>query len=101
MSLRKTIFISDRAEEIIGQFDFSLSGRIGLIIEKYGKIIQEAAPELTTAEWDVLRETLHGRKIEASTEKYLWADIQDKQLAEKVRGMSVAARCYIIDIGAK
>jgi len=112
MSSRKTIYLTDESEKIIGQAE-SLSGRINSIIGRYHRITAEDAPALTLNEWSLLCDILNGTLIEDNTGDHLWADIaesgrldgMDKKwgietdsFAQRVRDMTPAQRFYILDV---
>lgn len=112
MSSRKTIYLTDQSEQIIGPAE-SLSGRINSIIGRYGGITAEGVPTLSLAEWSMLCDILNGTFIEDNTGDHLWADIAESGrldgMAEKweldtdafalrVREMSPAARYAILDV---
>ena len=111
MSSRKTIYLTDASEAIIGPAE-SLSGRINSILGRYDRLTREASPELTLAQWSMLADILNGTFIEDNTADYLWADIAESgkldgmaekwkidtdAFAEQVRDMTPAARFYILD----
>lgn len=120
MSSRKSIYLTDRTETVIGPIrkdkGDSLSGRVNSIVARYGRITETDAPELTVSEWSMLCDMLNGTVIDDNTGDYLWADIAESgkldgmadkweidtaEFSERVRAMSPTARYYILDVVSK
>lgn len=81
MSSRKTIYLTDASEKILGECD-SLSGRINTIISRYGCITCEGCPSLTLAEWSAVCDVLNGTWLNAEVGSFdicrsIWAEISD------------------------
>lgn len=118
MASRKTIYLNDAAEKVIGTVDDSLSGRINSILIRYGAIIQKECPELTSNEWMMICDILNGTILEADSRdadpaRFLWADISESgkldgmaekweidtdDLSQRVRVMNYAQQCAIIEV---
>lgn len=120
MSSRKTVYLTDDSEKIIGpirkEMGDSRSGRLNSIVSRYGRITDSEAPALTVSEWSLLCDMLNGTVIDENTGDYLWADIAEAgrldgladkwkidtaEFSERVRDMSPAARYYILDVVSK
>ncbi len=118
MASKKSIYLSDAAEKVIGTVDDSLSGRINSIIVRYGAIITKDCPELTESEWMMICDILNGTILEtdnrdADPARFLWADIAEsgkldgiaekwdidtESLSQRVRDMSYSQQCAIIEV---
>lgn len=118
MASRKTIYISDAAETVIGQADESLSGRINGIVIRYGGIVERDCPALTEAEWSAICDVLNGTCMltdhtEMDPVRYIWVEISDgdrlnrlgdkwgidaQDLATRVRDMTFAQQVAIAEI---
>lgn len=118
MASRKTIYLNDAAEKIIGTVDDSLSGRINSIIVRYGAIMAKECPELATNEWMMICDILNGTILEADSRdadpaRFLWADIAESgqldgmaakweidtdALSQKVRNMAYSQQVAIVEV---
>jgi len=120
MASKKTIYISDEAEAVIGHTD-SLSGRINTIAIRYGAIAADECPALAEPEWMLLCDMLNGTILDtdyrtADPSRFLWADISEagkldgladkwsvdtEALSLRVRNMRLAQRIAIIEVVSK
>jgi len=121
MASKKTIYITDAAEKIIGVHQDSLSGRIGSIIIRYGAITSQDCPALTVNEWlaicDILNNTYtQGDSYPHDIALYLWAEIANADrleglgktweidalaLSARVQNMSYDKQCAIIEVASR
>lgn len=111
MSSRKTIYLTDDSERIIGSPD-SLSGRINSIIGRYEKVTTDSMPPFTVQEWCAICDANNGTIVDDQPQSvsYMWANIADSPeldekwgvdrmaLAEKVRDLSFAEQCSIAEV---
>jgi len=117
MASKKTIYLSDQVEQVLGNPD-SLSGRISSIVLRYGEIMRLECPELSVNEWMMICDILNGTILDcdnrdADPARFLWADIAEsgqldgmaakweidtESLSQRVRDMSHSQRCAIIEI---
>jgi hypothetical protein len=111
MSSRKTIYLTDDSEKIIGSSD-SLSGRINSIIGRYEKVTTDSMPAFTAQEWCAICDANNGTIVDDQPQSvsYMWANIADSpeldekwkidrmSLAEKVRDLSFAEQCSIAEV---
>lgn len=83
----------------------SLSARLGQISERYALICRDV-PELSDTEKNILGNTLSGSLVEPLLIRHLDSEIEDsdagdesqlRDLAERVRGMSLAERVALIE----
>lgn len=119
MANKKTVYISDQAERIIGKDDDRgyLSNRINSIVIRYGAICKRDCPEMTRGEWmaccDVLSRTVRDNVSESQDiVRFLWAEIQDAEqdgLGEKwgiecktfggrIKEMPYSSQCSIVEV---
>lgn len=114
MAIRKTVYLSDQALEIIGPDPESLAGRINSIIIRYGEVARRHCPSFSVGEWCAIFDTLNGTWLMAEhgntdPARYLWAEVSDNEgigdkwsinqtaLVERLRGMSYAENIAIIE----
>jgi hypothetical protein len=120
MASKKTIYLSDPAEAVIGEVE-SLSGRINNIVIRYGGIVAAECPVLALAEWQMICDMLNGTVIDADYRdadpaRFLWADIAEsgrldglaekwgidtEALSARVRAMPYSQQCAILEVVAK
>ena len=120
MAIRKTVYLSDQSEAILGQVD-SRSGRLNNIIIRYGAIIAAECPALTEAEWLLICDMLNATVLDTDHRdtdpaRFLWADIAEsgkldglaekwevdtEALSQRVRAMSYAQQVAIVEAVAK
>lgn len=119
MASKKTVYISDHAESIIGNDDDRgyLSNRINAIVIRYGAICKRDCPEMTKGEWmaccDVLSKTVRGNVSESQDiVRFLWVEIQDaeqdglgekweiecKEFAGRIKEMPYSSQCSIVEV---
>jgi hypothetical protein len=119
MSSRKSIYLSDQAEAVIGTDHDSLSGRINNICIRYGTITAAGCPELRLSEWLMICDMLNATVMDAAgadQARHLWADIAEsgkldglaekweidtEDLSQRVRAMSYAGQVAIIEVVGK
>lgn len=113
MASKKSIYISDAAEKVIGDNE-NVSGRINSIIVRYGTIMEKDCPELTESEWMMICDILNGTDHrDADPARFLWADISEsgkldgmaekweidtEALSQRVRDMEYTQQVAIIEI---
>lgn len=83
----------------------SFSARLGEIAERYALICRQV-PELTDSERNIIGNTLSGSLVEPLLIRHLDSEIEDsdaadesalRDLAERIRGMSIAERVAAIE----
>jgi hypothetical protein len=112
MSSRKTIYLGDDAEMVIGTRPRNLSGRINTILLRYDRIIDDVMPTLSEAEWCALCDANNGTVLDdhPQTVCYLWANVADfdglgekwgvdqAALVDKLRILPYAALCALAEV---
>ena len=116
MASKKSIYLSDAAEKIIGAGGGSLSGRINTLLTRYDEMISKSCPPLEAKEWGFLCSLLNGTVLDTDTKigdvvSFLWAEIADVDpemeedfevnaniLSQQIRKMSYTQQCAIIGI---
>lgn len=118
MSSKKSIYLSDKAEAVLGLTDGgSLSGRINSIIIRYGAIMAKSCPALAENEWMAIVDVLNSTWRDADSAdndiaRFLWAEIADSEpdglwekweislddLSSKIRAMTYPEQCAIIEV---
>lgn len=122
MANKKTVYISDQAERIIGNDDDRgyLSNRINSIVMRYGAICKRDCPEMTKGEWmaccDVLSSTVRENVSDSQDiARFLWVEIQDaeqdglgkkwgiecKAFAGRIKKMPYSSQCSIVEVASK
>jgi hypothetical protein len=121
MASKKTIYLSDPVEKILGPELDSLSGRISSIVIRYGEIMRLECPALSENEWLAICDVLNGTWLAAESSpndpaKYIGASISDGDkydgigekwgvdaldLARRVRDMRYFEQCAIIEIATR
>lgn len=119
MSRRTSIYLSDQAETALGPIaGESLSGRINSMLIRYDGIRREACPALSVAEWCAVCDVLNGAYVAAEhtdsdPARYIWAEMADSPemgdkwdidhpvLVERLRGMSFAERCAVMEVATR
>lgn len=121
MASRKTIYLTDAAEKVLGREIDSLSGRINSIVSRYGAITAEECPELSEAEWSLLCDILNGfwsisdSRPEIDPAKFLWAEVSDSEpdgagekwgvdipaFAKRLREMRFAESVAILEVAGR
>lgn len=101
MARKQSIYISTAAENVIGDIPprGNLSGRINSIVCRYGEIIKDC-PILTAEEQKTIIETISKADPQSDIIKYLWAELltaEHKKLSDKIRGMTYAQICAVIE----
>lgn len=119
MASKKTIYLSDPAEAVIGEVE-RLSGRINNIIIRYGGIMAAECPALALAEWQMICDMLNATVTDADYRdadpaRFLWADIAEagrldgladkwdidtEALSARVRAMTYSQQCAILEVVA-
>jgi hypothetical protein len=117
MSSRKSIYLADASEKVIGH-PGSLSGRINSIVIRYGNIVAATCPTLSRGEWLLICDMLNGTVLDtdsrdADPSRYLWADISESgkfdglaekwnvdtaDLSTRVRAMTPAEQIAILEV---
>lgn len=120
MSSRRSVYITDSAETVLGN-PASLSGRINSVLVRYGRIIATECPALTGDEWLLICDLLNGSVIEADNRetdpaRYLWADIAEAgeldglaakwsvdtdALSQRIRDMRAVEQIAITEVAAR
>lgn len=85
-AIRTTIYVPEEIQRLLG--GDTGSGRINGIVARYGRIVAEAQPALTTSQWLAVLDACNGLALldDAGTDMtaYLWAEIADATgLAER------------------
>lgn len=104
---RPSIYMNPPLEEVRDSLPngMSFAKRLGQICERYA-LICKRPPELTESERLLLANTLSGSYIEPLLIRHLDAEIEDsdagdeselRDLAERVRGMSIAERVALVE----
>lgn len=119
MSRRATIYLSDQAEAALGPMaDESLSGRVNSLLIRYDGIRHEACPVLSVQEWCAVCDVLNGAFVgaehtDSDPARYIWAEMADAPemgekwgidhgaLVARLRGMSFAARCAVVEVATR
>jgi len=120
MSSRKSIYLTDATEVIIGEVE-SLSGRINNIVRRYGAITAAECPEMAESEWSLICDLLNATVIDTDHRdtdpaRFLWADIAEAgrldglaekwsvdtdALSQRVRTMRLPEQIAILEVVAK
>lgn len=95
MARRATIYLTDRAEAVLGTG--SLSGTVNRIADRYYEIVRRSRPDLTPAELDAVRDACSGWLAEpaATIAGGVALEVQDALddgLAERVDGAALVAK---------
>jgi hypothetical protein len=117
MSRRTSLYLGDHAETALGplEADDSLSGRINTILIRYDQIRIAACPDLTEKEWLAICDANNGTWLQADhaetdPARHLWMNVADDdeldekwgidrlELARRMKGMSVAEQCAVIEV---
>lgn len=119
MSCKKSIYISDNAEKIIGEIDdnTNLSGRINSIIVRYGAVMDIDCPALMAKEWMLLCDILNSTwkdtdSAKADISPRLWAEVADseqdgvgekwgvncEEFSQRLRTMGYSSLCAITEV---
>jgi hypothetical protein len=123
MSSRKTVYLSDPSEKVIGILGEgdSLSGRLNNICIRYGAITAAECPALAEAEWLMICDMLNATVLDADHRdadpaRFLWADIAEsgkldglaekwqidtEALSQSVRNMRLAEQIAILEVVAR
>lgn len=85
-AIRTTIYVPEEIQRLLG--GDTGSARINGIVARYGRIVAEAQPALTTSQWLAVLDAANGLALldDAGTDMtaYLWAEIADATgLAER------------------
>lgn len=85
-AIRTTIYVPEEIQRLLG--GDTGSARINGIVARYGRIVAEAQPALTTSQWLAVLDASNGLALldDAGTDMtaYLWAEIADATgLAER------------------
>lgn len=75
-SERLTIRLTPAASAIVGEGE-GLSRRINDIAIRYGMIVQECRPTLSSAQWSAIFDALNGTAIDSETIAHIWMAIED------------------------
>lgn len=110
-AIRTTIYIPEEVQRLLG--GDTGSARINGIVSRYGRIVAEAQPALTTSQWLAVLDAANGLALldDAGTDMtaYLWAEIADASglgarwdidqahLAAIVRGLPYVSRVAIAE----
>lgn len=123
MSVKKTIYISDRMQVVLGNLDtpgdaesFSLSGRINVIADRYGAIIKRCQADnarlFSDAEQNAIHDCCNGTWFEPAFHGSVVANVEDAipldgldkkwqidgvALVEKLRGLDLAHEVALIE----
>ncbi|SJN14839.1 hypothetical protein CZ787_17155 [Halomonas citrativorans] len=104
---RPSIYLSPPLQHVAGNLrdGQSLSQRLATVAERY-QLICKQTPELTDRELEILGSALSGSHVEPLLIKHLDDEIEDsdagepaqrRELAERLRGMSIAERIALIE----
>lgn len=120
MASRKSIYLSDQTEKILGE-PWSLSGRINSIVIRYGGIIDRDCPEFAEPEWSAMMDVLNGvhmmaEHTDTDPARYIWAEIMDgdrlnglgekweidaEALARRVRDLPYSGQVCIVEVASR
>lgn len=122
MSKRTSIYMPDTMKNLLASYGEgnSLSGSIAALMQRYSEITRDACPELSVNEWCAICDANNGCWVWLSAGGHdpyqsLWANVADsepdgldekwhvscRELAEKLRGMSLAEKAAVWDVAAK
>ena len=86
MAQKSSVYLADESLAVLratardGE-DFSLSGRINSIVQRYGEVVARECPEFSLGEWCAICDANNGTILDdmPSTTAFMWANVADSE----------------------